>query len=729
MANRSNGTRFQQQNKNMRLLRSRSSYNTNIVQKLATRQMLGKLCHYRGSQQQKLYIKSPRRLGYFGFSLKTMVSEATLRDGHVFLGFTKNGQFLLSYTLQVDAEEHTAYPIYLYRLHWWLFVPHRELKKVATVRLFGEEELQQDLYIAVCQWPTDDSQILVYGYCSVECYDEKHQCYITITASPPLVHCSDCSELQSEAKEEEEAEEEDELGGARLCVRHSYTVHTKYELASPYPAFAPATYMKKDGLVTLNTGDSIVALSVHTELDYHDGTPTATTDSAASSPSLRSPLASPPSLVGRDAMPLSPPSVKQQPSPRSLCSGDECGALSTRDSNKENSQPADAPLPPGGATGRRLAARAADAWMHAHCRSECAAGAPPQHEVTFPHGDAAEWTFPAPPGGGAGFEIAADRLRGGGSAGDAATIYAGHALQGHCLAMFPDAQRGGATKDAVRSSPLASYSQRSPVRVAPSYSQLSWLSWPPESTSSSSSISSMFILQMDSLCVTCTERWYKTMYPTDNSAIDIEDDTSVGYHSYLPLEVHGSAYKPLGLVTKAQTQAKRGGVERQHVLVRQLTLDVEQYIVEAVHNEATWTKRYVSFTDYDVQIVDVCPESDDVIILILALVRARSPVKGDSGDTVFKGIPKLYQTGFRLAWHLSSGTYTTVYIDDLVEFNQVKPCKDWRPGHAACLELQRALQVPQAARKSVAVMTNEAVFKGRSLKVLLDPLNYIAVIL
>ena len=49
---------------------------------------------------------------------------------HVFLGFTKCGQFVLSYTHHVEADEHTAYPIYVYRLQWWRFVPYKRLRKV-----------------------------------------------------------------------------------------------------------------------------------------------------------------------------------------------------------------------------------------------------------------------------------------------------------------------------------------------------------------------------------------------------------------------------------------------------------------------------------------------------------------------------------------------------------------------------------------------------------------------
>ena len=39
--------------------------------------------------------------------------------------------------------------------------------------------------------------------------------------------------------------------------------------------------------------------------------------------------------------------------------------------------------------------------------------------------------------------------------------------------------------------------------------------------------------------------------------------------------------------------------------MKQLTLDIEHYLGEAVRTKAEWGQRYMSFTDYDVQIVDV----------------------------------------------------------------------------------------------------------------------------
>lgn len=51
-------------------------------------------------------------------------------------------------------------------------------------------------------------------------------------------------------------------------MAHAFAVHTKYELAPPYPVFTPKVFLKLDGVVLVNTGDSLVALSVHIE-DNH----------------------------------------------------------------------------------------------------------------------------------------------------------------------------------------------------------------------------------------------------------------------------------------------------------------------------------------------------------------------------------------------------------------------------------------------------------------------------
>ena len=54
------------------------------------------------------------------------------------------------------------------------------------------------------------------------------------------------------------------------CLVHAFTVHTKYELCPPYPSFAPKIYLKMDGVLIVNTGDSLIAISTDIE-DNHGG--------------------------------------------------------------------------------------------------------------------------------------------------------------------------------------------------------------------------------------------------------------------------------------------------------------------------------------------------------------------------------------------------------------------------------------------------------------------------
>jgi len=82
---------------------------------------------------------------------------------HVFLGLSRCGQFLLSYTYTTELDVMTFNQVYKYRLHWWAFVPHQQVRKVSEVMLFGNQGVYSTLFIAVCQWPMDYSRILIYG--------------------------------------------------------------------------------------------------------------------------------------------------------------------------------------------------------------------------------------------------------------------------------------------------------------------------------------------------------------------------------------------------------------------------------------------------------------------------------------------------------------------------------------------------------------------------------------
>ena len=41
------------------------------------------------------------------------------------------------------------------------------LCKVSEIRLFGEEDIQQELFLSICEWPSLPDRLVVHGYRSV----------------------------------------------------------------------------------------------------------------------------------------------------------------------------------------------------------------------------------------------------------------------------------------------------------------------------------------------------------------------------------------------------------------------------------------------------------------------------------------------------------------------------------------------------------------------------------
>ena len=87
---------------------------------------------------------------------------------------------------------------YCSRLHWWLFTPYKKAKKVAEVMLFTNAGTDMNLHLSFCQWPKDNSKVLVFGYLKSDLEVRESSmtypvpCYITVTAVPSLKGCQDC---------------------------------------------------------------------------------------------------------------------------------------------------------------------------------------------------------------------------------------------------------------------------------------------------------------------------------------------------------------------------------------------------------------------------------------------------------------------------------------------------------------------------------------------------------
>lgn len=62
-------------------------------------------------------------------------------------------------------------------------------------------------------------------------------------------------------------------------MKHAFSVHTKFELTPPFPPFGPRTQLKINGVAVINTGDSIVALTVNVDgFDEEESTSIALTE-------------------------------------------------------------------------------------------------------------------------------------------------------------------------------------------------------------------------------------------------------------------------------------------------------------------------------------------------------------------------------------------------------------------------------------------------------------------
>ncbi len=229
----------------------------------------------------KLFSRLPVRLA---FCLKDAVPLSAIEAGHIFLGFSKCGQFLLSYTqttsdIDLGAGGADLNIKYNYRLHWWLFVPYKRAKKVAEALLFSDGGVYGGLHISFCQWAGDWTKLVVYASAmpDYESSASSRPCYLTVTAVPSLDACKDCSRVADSYEEEDVAEGWNSC--VRLsCLRHGVTLHTSFDLVPPYPSFEPKVNLKRDNHVLVNTGNLLHSLHIQLEPLCQDGTAPIGTD-------------------------------------------------------------------------------------------------------------------------------------------------------------------------------------------------------------------------------------------------------------------------------------------------------------------------------------------------------------------------------------------------------------------------------------------------------------------
>ncbi|KAM8793892.1 DDB1- and CUL4-associated factor 15 [Eudromia elegans] len=552
-----------------------------------------------GQLSPRLFRKLPPRVCV---SLKSIVDEELLCAGHIFLGFSKCGRYVLSYTSSGGDDD---FSFYIYHLYWWEFNVHSKLKLVRQVRLFQDEEIYSDLYLTVCEWPGDSSKVVVFGFNTRSASapllnmlllsDENHRdIYVSAVAGPPGAPCARCRAH----------------GAARPpCLRHGFLLHTKYQVVYPFPTFQPAFQLKKDHVVLLNTSYSLVACAVVVR---------AAGDGGASqilyghrNQSWR--------RAGAGNAPERPPSA---PSERD--GGARPGAAPPAPT-PGTPAPGDSESGPGRATGLSPAvAKAKEFVADIFRRAKEAKGSALDEDEDDEEEEEG--------GGGAEAELS------------------------------PKASPGGAEPGYVN------------------YTRLRYVLEPGEPGE-----------------------------PADG----FEDDKIS--LPFVVTDLHGRSLKPL---------KDRAVAQGQFLTVEQLTLDFEYVINEVIRHDAAWARQFCSFSDYDIVILEVCPETNQVIINIGLLLLA-FPSPDEEGQLR----PKTYHTSLKVAWDLNTGTFVTVSVGDLTEVKGQTSGSVWSSYRKGCVDTVMKWLVPEGSGRYVNRMTNEALHKGCSLKVLADNERYTWIVL
>uniref|UniRef100_A0A7N4PR84 DDB1 and CUL4 associated factor 15 n=1 Tax=Sarcophilus harrisii TaxID=9305 RepID=A0A7N4PR84_SARHA len=152
---------------------------------------------------------------------------------------------------------------------------------------------------------------------------------------------------------------------------------------------------------------------------------------------------------------------------------------------------------------------------------------------------------------------------------------------------------------------------------------------------------------------------------------------------------------------------ERAVFQGQYLTVEQLTLDFEYVINEVIRNDATWSHQFCSFSDYDIVILEVCPETNQVLINIgLLLLAFPSP----NEEAQLR--PKTYHTSLKVAWDLNTGIFVTVSVGDLTEVKGQTSGSVWSSYRKSCVDMVMKWLVPENSGRYVNRMTNEALHKG-----------------
>ncbi|XP_041961495.1 DDB1- and CUL4-associated factor 15 [Alosa sapidissima] len=585
-----------------------------------------------GQLSQRWFLKRRPRVRV---PLKTIVSEATLRAGHIFLGFTKCGRYVLSYTRDYGEADDT----YTYHLYWWEFNLHKSLKQVHRIRLFADETIYSDLYLAVCEWHNAKSKIVIFGFnmCSsssallnmVMSDENNRDIYITIISMPAARPCIECKSSPSTAA----------MGAEPL--EPGFVLNARYQVVHPFPTFQPALQLKKEQVILLNTSYFLVACAISLCQGEQPGEKEQVLYRRRPHVSVLGPRAARP-----------PPTPTPQGSPERV---------------QEPSRPSSTPLSPSQSQAAiRAREFAADIFRRAQASSADRAR-PPRRES-----DDREKSREEPKE--ERREDRSQRARTDGeteqTAEDEDERQAGAASQ--------QAPSSGKQTSCVKTEPREEALEPPSPQAAPAepgyvnYTRLKyWLQQPGT-------------MQQDG----------------EGEGEDQDDKVQL---PFTVSDLNGNTLQPV-----------MGPCNGQCVCVEQLTLDFEYVINEVIRNDAEWASRFCSFSDYDVVILEMCPETNIVVINIGLVLLAFPP----SEEKLLR--PESFHTSLQVSWDLNTGVCCTVGVGELKEMKGQTSGSVWSGYRKSCVDTVMRWLVPESSSRHINRMTNEALHKGMPLQVLAD---------
>ncbi|XP_063058780.1 DDB1- and CUL4-associated factor 15 isoform X2 [Engraulis encrasicolus] len=644
--------------------------------------------------------------------LKTIVSEATLRAQHIFLGFTKCGRYVLSYTRDYGEADDT----YIYHLYWWEFNLHKSLKQVHRIRLFADHQIYSDLHLAVCEWHNAQSKIVIFGYslyssssASGEVLlnmlmsdEDSTDVYITIISMPPdtptPTPCLTCQPSTSSAAAATATATATPKGE---CLEHGFVLNAHYQVVHPIPTFQPALQLKKEKVILLNTSYSLVACAI----SLCQGGKAGEKDQV---------------LYRSRAKPPSPSSTSSALNSRLASSSSSSSSSSTSHGSTERAQQqgqqqrqtTPVPVSPSQSQAAMRAREfAADIFRRAQAGSGSGVGGS-QQSPTKPlrkDGNSDQVKDKTIEDLKEEEEVEEEER----TVADGVGLNGGRNRDVRVKLFSSGLEEEEEEEEDVHLGPLSSsIKQQSCVggggggkREQRQQHQDSTTTEPPSSPQRST-WQQQPEPEPGYVNYTRLKYWLPQQGPSHRGGRGDDDGEDHDDKFQLPFTVTDLKGNKLQLIN--------GACSGQCVCVEQLTLDFEYVINEVIRNDAEWSSRFCSFSDYDVVILEMCPETNIVIINIGLMLAAFPPAEDKSSR------PESFHTSLQVSWDLNTGECSTLGVGELKEMKGQSSGSVWGGYRKSCLDTVMRCLVPENSSRHINRMTNEALHKGLSLRILAD---------